>query len=91
VNEGRPEGRLAVVVGATGTIGGAIVRSLVARWIPVLAVARGEAGLDRLRAESGLVSACVADIGDNAAIERIGASIDQPVRMAVLAAGLPVR
>jgi NAD(P)-dependent dehydrogenase (short-subunit alcohol dehydrogenase family) len=89
---GRPEpsGR-AVVVGATGTIGRAVVGRLTGRGLPVLAVARGEAGLKELAAANELVTSCPADIGSNDAIAAIRAALTGPVRMAVFAAGLPVR
>ena len=81
----------AVVVGATGTIGRAVVRRLTGRGLPVLAVARGKAELDELAAASDLVTSCPADIGSNDAIEAISSAITGPVRIAVFAAGLPVR
>ena len=42
---------LAVVVGATGALGGAIVRRLRSRGVPVLAVARSAASLENLSAD----------------------------------------
>ena len=84
----------AVVVGATGTIGQAVIRRLTGRGLPVLAVARGRDDLDKLAAADELVTPCPADIGSNDAIGAIGsalAGLDGPVRMAVFAAGLPVR
>jgi NAD(P)-dependent dehydrogenase (short-subunit alcohol dehydrogenase family) len=93
----------AVVVGATGTIGQAVIRRLTGRGLPVLAVARGRDDLDKLAAADELVTPCPADIGSNDAIGAIGsalARLDGPhglhglhgsVRMAVFAAGLPVR
>ncbi len=94
----KPEGRghvtapgQAVVVGATGTIGQAVVRRLTRRGLPVLAVARGQADLDELASASDLVTACPADIGSNEAIQVIGSALTGSVRMAVFAAGLPVR
>ena len=87
----------AVVVGATGAIGQAVVERLTRRGLPVLAVARGKADLDELASAHDLVTPCPADIGSNDAIAAIGAALtglggaDVPVRMAVFAAGLPVR
>jgi NAD(P)-dependent dehydrogenase (short-subunit alcohol dehydrogenase family) len=86
----------AVVVGATGSIGAAVVRRLVRRGLPVLAVARGKDELDVLAGESGLITPCPADIGSNDAVDIIGSALSDPalpgpVRMAVFAAGLPVR
>ncbi len=82
---------LAVVVGATGTIGQAVVRRLVARDVRVLAVARDGQRLDELASTVPGVTPCVADIGVNSASAAIAAALDGPVRLAVFAAGLPVR
>jgi NAD(P)-dependent dehydrogenase (short-subunit alcohol dehydrogenase family) len=81
----------AVVVGATGSVGLAVVKRLTWRGVPVLAVARDKGRLDTLAAEIELVTACPADIGSNEAVEAISAALTGPVRMAVFAAGLPVR
>jgi NAD(P)-dependent dehydrogenase (short-subunit alcohol dehydrogenase family) len=81
----------AVVVGATGTIGQAVIRRLTRRGLPVVAVARSKDALDELAAAHELVTPCPADIGSNEAIQAIGAALTGPVRMAVFAAGLPVR
>ena len=89
--ERHPTAGTAVVVGATGSVGRAVVRRLTERGVPVLAVARGREQLDELAAGSGLITACPADIGDNAAIEAISGRLEGPVAMAVMAAGLPVR
>ena len=89
-----------VVVGATGTIGQAVIRRLTGRGLPVLAVARGRDDLDKLAAADELVTPCPADIGSNDAIGAIGSALARldglhglhgSVRMAVFAAGLPVR
>jgi NAD(P)-dependent dehydrogenase (short-subunit alcohol dehydrogenase family) len=88
------EAGLAVVVGATGTIGQAVIRRLTRRGLPVLAVARGQDDLDKLASADELVTPCPADIGSNDAIQAIGSALTGlggPVRMAVFAAGLPVR
>jgi NAD(P)-dependent dehydrogenase (short-subunit alcohol dehydrogenase family) len=88
------EAGLAVVVGATGTIGQAVIRRLTRRGLPVLAVARGHDDLAKLAAADELVTPCPADIGSNDAIAAIGSALtglEGPVRMAVFAAGLPVR
>jgi NAD(P)-dependent dehydrogenase (short-subunit alcohol dehydrogenase family) len=79
------------VVGATGAIGQAVVNRLTGRGLPVLAVARGKADLDELASASDLITPCPADIGSNDAIQTIGSAISGSVRMAVFAAGLPVR
>lgn len=84
-------GGLAVVVGATGSIGGAVARGLVGRGLRVVAVARTRGALEELAASSDLITPCEADIADNAVISRIEGALDGPVRMSVMAAGLPVR
>jgi NAD(P)-dependent dehydrogenase (short-subunit alcohol dehydrogenase family) len=81
----------AVVVGATGTIGGAVARKLIARGLPVVAVARDEVKLKQLASESELVIPCRADIGDSSSVDAIRAAVPGPVKMSVMAAGLPVR
>ncbi len=86
-----PDGGLCVVVGATGSLGSAVTRRLVARGLPVLAVARGKEALDELAATSPLVRPCVADIGDDACVPTIAGHLDAPVRLALMSAGLPVR
>jgi NAD(P)-dependent dehydrogenase (short-subunit alcohol dehydrogenase family) len=97
--ESGPEasGEITVVVGATGAIGAAVVRRLTGRGLPVLAVARSKTDLDALASDCELVSPCPADIGSNDATAIISAALtglgglDGTVRMAVFAAGLPVR
>lgn len=81
----------AVVVGATGAMGSAITSRLAERGLRVLAVARSADDLEALRQKAGLVVPCVTDIGNNSAIEAIKEQLEGPVRMAVFAAGLPVR
>ena len=81
----------AVVVGATGAMGSAISRELAQRGFRVVAVARSADSLTELAAESRLIEPCQADIGDNASIGIIRSKLEGPVRMAVFAAGLPVR
>jgi len=81
----------AVVVGATGAVGSAVVSRLTAAGLRVLAVARGKALLDELAAGSELITPCVADIADNASIAAIAGHLAGPVKIAVMAAGLPVR
>jgi NAD(P)-dependent dehydrogenase (short-subunit alcohol dehydrogenase family) len=82
---------IAVVVGATGAMGTAMTKRLVAQGLRVVAVARTAATVDDLAASTPGVVPCVADIGDNSSVEAIAAALDAPVRMAVFAAGLPVR
>jgi NAD(P)-dependent dehydrogenase (short-subunit alcohol dehydrogenase family) len=82
---------IGVVVGATGTIGQAVIRRLTRRGLPVVAVARSQDDLAKLAAADELVTPCPADIGSNDAIAAIGSALTGSVRMAVFAAGLPVR
>lgn len=83
---------IAVVVGATGALGGAIVRRLRGRGVPVLAVARSTEALAALPADDSGVLTCTADIaadGAGPAIAEALAAWGGPVRMVVQAAGLP--
>ncbi len=83
---------LCVVVGATGALGAAVTRRFVTAGHRVLAVARSESALNALASEhDGVVVPCVADIGSDDAIETISSAIDAPVRLALFAAGLPVK
>ncbi|MGQ0617667.1 MAG: SDR family NAD(P)-dependent oxidoreductase [Acidimicrobiia bacterium] len=82
---------LCVIVGATGTMGQVVTKRLTDRGFRVVAVARNQDRLDELVESNGKVVPCPADIGDNDAVETIKAKLDGPVRMAIFAAGLPVR
>jgi len=82
---------LCVVVGATGAMGTEITLRLARRGLRVIAVARGTESLAALAERHDLIEPCVADIADDSAVEAIGAAVDAPVRMALFAAGLPVR
>jgi NAD(P)-dependent dehydrogenase (short-subunit alcohol dehydrogenase family) len=81
---------LCVVVGATGALGRAVTERLVARGMRVLAVGRGAEALTELAAAVPRVTTLVADIADDGSVEAIRDAVDEPVRMAVLSAGLPV-
>lgn len=81
---------LAVVVGATGAVGGRVVSRLTGRGLRVVAVARSAEALAGLADRDPLVKPCVADIGDDAAVEAIAAALDGPVRLALFSAGLAV-
>ncbi|PVZ12035.1 SDR family oxidoreductase [Actinomycetospora cinnamomea] len=96
MTEGPAGEPLAVVVGATGALGGAIVRRLRGRGVPVLAVARAADALGALTADDGGVAACAGDIGEDIGDDAAGPAIADavaawgaPVRMVVQAAGLP--
>lgn len=82
------EHEIAVVVGATGAMGQVIVRRLAATGLKVVAVARSAASLSSLVAETRGVVACACDIGNDAAIDAIGAAAAGPVRMVVHGPGV---
>lgn len=87
---GAEQGGLAVVVGATGSVGGAIVRRLRRDGLTVIAVARKADSLAELTAADPGVRACPADIGSDAAATSIATAVDgRAVRMVVQATGLP--
>jgi NAD(P)-dependent dehydrogenase (short-subunit alcohol dehydrogenase family) len=80
-----------VIVGATGAMGSVIAQRLAGAGRRVLAVARSADELDKLATTSELISTCVADIGSDDAVGAIADGLDGPVRLALFAAGLPVR
>ncbi|GCE37395.1 SDR family oxidoreductase [Rhodococcus sp. USK10] len=82
---------LCVVVGATGAMGTEITLRLARRGLRVLAVARNPDDLEKLAAADERIIPCTADIADDSAIDAISGLVDSPVRMALFAAGLPVR
>lgn len=84
-------GQQCVIVGATGTMGSVVATKLTDRGFRVVAVARNQEQLDELASANDKIVPCAADIADNSAIDAIKAKLDGPVRMAVFAAGLPVR
>ncbi len=79
---------IAVVVGSTGAMGVVITQRLVAAGLKVVAVARTADALASLVSSTPGVQACVANIGDDSAIDAIRASLDAPVRMVVQGAGV---
>jgi len=81
---------LAVVVGATGAFGTAIVRRLTGAGLRVVAVARNADSLAGLQERVAGVDACAADISDDSAIDAIRAACDGPVRMVVHGPGVAV-
>lgn len=83
-------GEVAVVVGATGAFGNAIVDRLAAAGVDVVAVARSPGALARLQERTAGLTACVADIASDTAIDAIAAAVDRPVRMVVHGPGVGV-
>jgi NAD(P)-dependent dehydrogenase (short-subunit alcohol dehydrogenase family) len=79
----------AVVVGATGEVGAAIVARLRKAAVPVVAVARNREHLEQLSATDDGITACPADIGDDSSGEAIAAAVSGPVRMVVQSAAEP--
>jgi NAD(P)-dependent dehydrogenase (short-subunit alcohol dehydrogenase family) len=80
---------LAVVVGATGALGSAIVARLRNAVLRVIAVARSADALAALAEGDDQIVPVVADLQSDDAIDTIAAACDAPVRIAVQAAGLP--
>lgn len=82
----------AVVIGATGAVGGAIRERLRQDDVPVIAVARNARVLETLAdADSGIL-ACPADIGAEESASQIAdacARSGGPIRAVIQAAGLP--
>lgn len=81
---------IAVVVGATGDFGGAIVARLLDAGLGVLAVARREDALRELAERHRGVRGCVADIANDNAIEAIAERATKPVRIVVHGPGVAV-
>lgn len=81
---------LAVVVGATGAFGQAIVSRLAAAGLGVVAVARRADSLNALKAQVPGLVACTADISSDSSIEAIADAVDRPVRMVVHGPGVAV-
>lgn len=79
----------AVVGGATGALGAAIVRRLRTDGLTVVAVARSAGDLDALAAEDPGVIPLAGDLADDGVVDTIRLVLDGPVRMVVQAAGLP--
>jgi NAD(P)-dependent dehydrogenase (short-subunit alcohol dehydrogenase family) len=79
----------AVVAGATGALGTAIVHRLRDAGLAVVAVARSAADLAQLADGDDGIVAVPGDLTDDGVTTAIAAAIDGPVRMLVQAAGLP--
>lgn len=82
---------IAIVVGAGGSFGRAIVSEFVAEGLKVVAVGRTSTTLESLIDKHGdAVSTCTTDIGSDSSIAAIGAMLDAPVAAVVQSVGLPV-
>ena len=79
----------AVVTGATGALGSAIVACLRSAGLRVVAVARSSSDLERLAGDDSNVLPVATDLSGDAAIAAIASAIDDRVRIVVHAAGLP--
>lgn len=80
----------AVVVGATGSFGQAIVSRLLDAGLEVVAVARTLASLEKLSSSHQWVTPCTADISNDDAIDAIRQVLTRPVRMVVHGPGVAV-
>ena len=80
----------AVVVGATGSFGHAIVKRLQGAGLGVVAVARSADTLAALGEEFPGILPCVADLSDDASIEAMRTALPGPVRIAVHGPGVAV-
>jgi NAD(P)-dependent dehydrogenase (short-subunit alcohol dehydrogenase family) len=92
MTDGGPAGDVAVVAGATGALGSAIVRRLRAASLTVVAIARSVDDLAALTATDPGIVPLAADLTDDALTTALAARLDElggPVRMIVQAAGLP--
>jgi len=79
----------AVVVGATGETGSAIVARLRNAEVPVVAVARDLDRLEQMSAADDGITVCRADIGDDSSGAAIAAAVSGRVRMVVQSAAVP--
>ncbi len=82
--------KTAVVVGATGAFGKAIIKKLLAEELHVIAVARTESSLAALADEYPGLGTCVADISDDASVEAIRTAVTGTVKMVVHGPGVGV-
>jgi NAD(P)-dependent dehydrogenase (short-subunit alcohol dehydrogenase family) len=94
VNESWLAGRVALVTGASRGIGAATAAAVAAAGAHVVLAARDGPALDlvagRIRDAGGLATAVPTDVGDEAAVERLFAAVQQvgPVSVLVCAAGV---
>lgn len=82
--------KTAVVVGATGAFGQAIIRKLLKEGLHVMAVARTAAALADLEIQYPGVGTCVADISNDSSIDAIHNAVNGPVQMVVHGPGVGV-
>jgi NAD(P)-dependent dehydrogenase (short-subunit alcohol dehydrogenase family) len=80
---------IAVVAGATGSMGAAITKRLADCGLEVVAVGRTESALRKLATDISGVRPLVADLTSDSAVTAIGAALDKPVRAIVNAVSLP--
>lgn len=78
----------AVVAGATGALGSAVVERFVDRGLTVVAIARRIDDLDRYEGDDHVI-ALSGDLADDGLTEALRAKVHGPVRAVVQAAGLP--
>jgi NAD(P)-dependent dehydrogenase (short-subunit alcohol dehydrogenase family) len=79
----------AVVAGATGALGTAIVERLRVAGLTVIAIARSADDLDVMTAADDGIVALQGDLADDGLTEAVATTLDGPVRILVQAAGLP--
>lgn len=79
---------VAIVAGATGALGAAIVERLLDRNLTVVAIARDVDDLTEFFPDRPVI-ALAGDLADDSLSSRLAAVIDAPVRAVVQAAGLP--
>tara|TARA_R110001583_G_scaffold1532_8_gene11923 strand:- start:743 stop:1498 length:756 start_codon:yes stop_codon:yes gene_type:complete len=82
--------KTAVVVGATGAFGQAIVKTLLAEGLQVLAVARRQNSLDALKEQYPGIRTVAADISEDSSIEIIHHAVTGPVQLVVHGPGVGV-
>ena len=82
--------KTAVVVGATGAFGQAIIKKLISRGLHVVAVARTASSLAALENQYPGIGVCIADISDDSSIDAIHNAISGPVQMVVHGPGVGV-
>jgi NAD(P)-dependent dehydrogenase (short-subunit alcohol dehydrogenase family) len=80
---------LAVVTGATGALGSAIVACLRSAGLTIVAIARSGSDLEQLASGDERIVPVAADLGDDAATSALAAALHGRVRVVVHAAGLP--